>query len=319
MATIMDVKDVKKVVIIGAGIMGHSIAQVFAQSGIEVALVDVKEDLLERALRLVQANLNTLSDNNMIRCEDIPVILGRVHPTTNLADACKDADFALEAVVEIPDVKKEIFAQLGRYCGEDTVLASNTSSLDIFTIAGELKRRERMVVTHWFAPPHIIPLVEVVPGPETAPAVLNFAARLMERLGKRPVVMKMFTPSFIVNRIQQYIGMAVLEIITKGWATPEDVDLAVKTSLGVRLPVVGVVQTLDFTGLDLVAQVLKGSLGQVPPFIADLVEKGHLGAKTSKGIYDYGGRTEEEILRKRDGLYLATLAQLEKMNAFDPI
>ena len=315
----MDVKDVKKVLIIGAGIMGHSIAQVFAQSGIEVALVDVKEDLLERALRQIQANLNTLSDNGLVKRENIPAILGRVHPATDLAGACRDVDFALEAVVEIPEVKKEVFTQLELYCGEETVLASNTSSLDVFSITGALKRRDRIVVTHWFAPPHIIPLVEVVPGPETAPAVLNFAARLMERLGKRPVVMKTFTPSFIVNRIQQYIGMAVLEIITKGWATPEDVDLAVKTSLGVRLPVVGVVQTLDFTGLDLVAQVLKGSLGQIPPFIADLVEQGHLGAKTSKGIYDYGGRTEKEILQKRDGLYLAMLAQLEKMNAFAPI
>lgn len=299
--------------------MGHSIAQVFAQSGIEVALVDVKEDLLERALRQIQANLNTLSDNGLVKRENIPAILGRVHPATDLAGACRDVDFALEAVVEIPEVKKEVFTQLELYCGEETVLASNTSSLDVFSITGALKRRDRIVVTHWFAPPHIIPLVEVVPGPETAPAVLNFAARLMERLGKRPVVMKTFTPSFIVNRIQQYIGMAVLEIITKGWATPEDVDLAVKTSLGVRLPVVGVVQTLDFTGLDLVAQVLKGSLGQIPPFIADLVEQGHLGAKTSKGIYDYGGRTEKEILQKRDGLYLAMLAQLEKMNAFAPI
>lgn len=315
----MDAKDVKKSVIVGAGIMGHSIAQVFAQSGIEVGLVDVKEDLLERALRLIKANLKILSDNGLVRSEDIPVILGRVHPATDLAVACKDVDFALEAVVEIPDVKKEVFTQLERCCGEETILASNTSSLDIFSIAGALKRRDRIVVAHWFAPPHIIPLVEVVPGPETSPAVLNFTARLMERLGKRPVVMKTFTPSFIVNRIQQYIGMAVLEIITKGWASPEDVDLAVKTSLGIRLPIVGVVQSLDFTGLDLVSHVLKGSLGQVPPFIAELVEKGHLGAKTSRGIYDYGGRTEEEILRKRDGLYLSMLAQLEKMNAFKPI
>jgi len=315
----MDVKDVKKVVIVGAGIMGHSIAQVFAQSGIEVRLVDMKEELLERAVRLIKANLKTLSRSGLVKEEEIPKILARLYPTTDLAKAAKGANFVLEAVVEVPEVKKEIFQQLERFCSEETVLASNTSSLDIFSIAGELKRRDRIVVAHWFAPPHIIPLVEVVPGPETSPSVLNFTAQLMVRLGKRPVVMKTFVPSFIVNRIQQYIGMAALEIITKGWASPEDVDLAVKTSLGIRLPIVGVMQTLDFTGLDLVSHVLKGSLGQVPPFIAERVEKNHLGVKTSKGIYDYNGRSEEEILQKRDELYLAMLAQLEKMNAFNPI
>jgi 3-hydroxybutyryl-CoA dehydrogenase len=315
----MDAKDVKKVVIVGAGIMGHSIAQVFAQSGIEVRLVDMKEELLERAVRLIKANLKTLSGSGLVKEEEIPKILARVHPTTDLAKAAKGVDFVLEAVVEVPEVKKEIFQQLERFCTEATILASNTSSLDIFSIAGELKRRDRIVVAHWFAPPHIIPLVEVVSGPETSPSVLNFTAQLMVRLGKRPVVMKTFVPSFIVNRIQQYIGMAALEIITKGWASPEDVDLAVKTSLGIRLPIVGVVQTLDFTGLDLVSHVLKGSSGQVPPFIAERVEKGHLGVKTSKGIYDYNGRSEEEILQKRDELYLAMLAQLEKMNAFNPI
>jgi 3-hydroxybutyryl-CoA dehydrogenase len=315
----MDAKDVKKVVIVGAGIMGHSIAQVFAQAGIEVGLVDMKEEMLERAFRLMKANLKTLSESGLVKKEDVPAIMGRVHPTTDLAYAGRGVDFALEAVAEVPDVKKEIFTQLERYCGEETVLASNTSSLDIFNITRELKRRDRVVVAHWFAPPHIIPLVEVVPGPETSPAVLNFTARLMERLGKRAVVMKSFSAGFIVNRIQQYIGMAVLEIITNGWATPEDVDLAVKTSLGIRLPIVGVVQSFDFTGLDVVSDVLKGSLGQVPPFVADLVGKGQLGVKTSKGIYDYNGRSEEDVLQKRDELYLAVLAKLEKMNAFKPI
>ncbi|MDQ5987285.1 MAG: 3-hydroxybutyryl-CoA dehydrogenase [Syntrophus sp. SKADARSKE-3] len=315
----MDAKDVKKVVIAGAGIMGHSIAQVFAQSGIEVNLVDMKEDLLERAMRLIKANLKTLSGSGLVKEEDIPNILARVNPMTDLSSAAKGADFALEAVVEIPDVKKEIFLQFEKFCTEDTVLASNTSSLDIFGIAGELTKRDRIVVTHWFAPPHIIPLVEVVPGPETSPSVLDFTAQLMVRLGKRPVVMKAFVPSFIVNRIQQYISMAALEIVIKGWASPEDVDLAVKTSLGIRLPIVGVMQTLDFTGLDLVSHILKSSTGQVPPFIADRVEKGQLGVKTSKGIYDYNNRSEEEILKKRDELYLAMLAQLEKMNAFKPV
>ena len=315
----MDAKNVKKVAVIGAGVMGHAIAQVFAQAGINTGLVDLKTDALERADRLIKMNLRTLVANGLVQEKDVPGILGRIQMTTDLATAVKEADFVLEAVVEIPDVKKAVMKQLDQWCGEDVVLASNTSSLDIFTIAGEIKRRDRLIVAHWFAPPHIIPLVEVVPGPETSAPVLDFTSKLMKRVGKHPVVMKVFAPGFIVNRIQQYIGLAAIEIVSKGWATPEEIDLAVKTSLGIRLPIVGVMQTFDFTGLDLVAHVLKGSLGQVPPFIAERVEKGELGTKTSKGIYDYGNRSEEDILQKRDMMYLSMLAQLKKIHAFDPV
>ena len=313
----MDAKDVRKVVVVGAGVMGHSIAQVFAHHGVEVNLVDLDEKILERAMRLMRFNLDTLAEFGRVSRDEISAILGRVHPSTDLAAASRDVDFALEAVSEIEDVKRRVFSQLDEACPEGTVLASNTSGLDIFSIA-EVERPERLVITHWFNPPHIIPLVEVVPGPKTSQEVVSFAAELMERLGKRPVVLKEFVRAFIVNRIQNSIGLAVLEILEKGWATPEDIDIAVKTSLGIRLPIVGVVQTYDFTGLDVVRDVLK-SYGISHPLIEEKVRQGHLGAKTSKGIYDYGGRSEEEILKKRDGLYLRMLDHLEKIGAFEPV
>jgi 3-hydroxyacyl-CoA dehydrogenase len=311
--------EVKRVVVVGAGTMGHSIAQVFAQHGIETGLIDTKEEYLERAMRLIRFNLETLADHKVIAHNDIPAIIGRITPSTNLAQAAAGADFAIEAVVEVPEIKKAVFQQLVQTCHDETVLASNTSSLDVFSILGDIKKPERLVITHWFAPPHIIPLVEVVPGPNTSPATMDFAVLLMQRLRKRTVVLKQFVPSFIVNRIQQMIFFGVLEIMKNGWASPEDIDLAVKTSLGIRLPVVGAVQTLDFTGLDLVDTMLKSALGQSVPFIADPVAKGHLGVKSSKGLYDYNGRSEEEILRKRDERYLAVLDQLEKCDAFRPV
>jgi len=313
----MDAKDVRKVVVVGAGVMGHSIAQVFAHHGVEVNLVDLDEKILERAMRLMRFNLDTLAEFGRVSRDEVSAILGRVHPSTDLAAASRDVDFALEAVSEVEDVKRRVFSQLDEACPEGTVLASNTSGLDIFSIA-EVERPERLVITHWFNPPHIIPLVEVVPGPKTSQEVVSFAAELMERLGKRPVVLKEFVRAFIVNRIQNSIGLAVLEILEKGWATPEDIDIAVKTSLGIRLPIVGVVQTYDFTGLDVVRDVLK-SYGISHPLIEEKVRQGHLGAKTSKGIYDYGGRSEEEILKRRDGLYLRMLDHLEKIGAFEPV
>ena len=313
----MDPKNVKRVAVIGAGVMGHSIAQVFAQAGILVQLVDLKNDLLVHALKLVKSNLQTLADCGRVSPQKIPAILDRIHPTIDLAAAVREVDFVLEAVAEIPKVKKKVFAQLEAACPENVVLASNTSGLEIFKII-EVKNPSRLVVTHWFAPPHIIPLVEVVPGPATAPDVLQFAAGLMERIGKKPLVMKQFVQRFIVNRVQNAIVRTVLEMITNGWATPEQIDLAVKTSLGIRLPIVGVVQSLDFTGLNLIHDMTKGTETE-NPLIEEKVRQGHLGVTTSKGIYDYGGRSEEEILRKRDLLYLKMLDFLEGLEVFKPV
>jgi 3-hydroxybutyryl-CoA dehydrogenase len=313
----MDTKNVKRVAVIGAGVMGHSIAQVFAQAGILVHLIDLKDDLLARALKLVKSNLQTLADCGRVSPQEIPGILDRIRPTTDLAAAVREVDFIQEAVAEIPEVKKKVFAQLEAACRQDVVLASNTSGLEIFKII-EVKDRSRVVVTHWFAPPHIIPLVEVVPGPSTAPGVLQFSAELMERIGKKPLVMKQFVRRFIVNRIQNAIVRTALEIVTNGWATPEQIDLAVKTSLGIRLPIVGVVQNLDFTGINLIHDMAKGTTAE-NPLIEERVRQGHFGVSTSKGIYDYGGRREEEILRKRDLLYLKMLDFLESLEAFKPV
>jgi 3-hydroxybutyryl-CoA dehydrogenase len=313
----MDSSEVKRVLVVGAVVMGHSIAQVFAQAGIEVHLMDLKGDILDRAMDRVRSNLGTLAEFGRVRRDQIGAILGRIRPSTELPATGEEIDFAIEAVVEVPEIKKTIFSRLDALCGEDTVIASNTSSLDIFSIA-EIRRPDRLVVAHWFAPPHVIPLVEVVPGPKTKPEVVGFTAALMERIGKRPLTMKTFVPSFIVNNIQSAISRAVWEMLEKGVATPEEIDLAVKLTLGIRLPVVGVVQTSDFAGLDLMYDIMKQQ-DRLSPLIKEKVKKGHLGAKTSKGIYDYGGRSENEILKKRDERYLKTLEHLERISAFEPI
>jgi 3-hydroxybutyryl-CoA dehydrogenase len=313
----MNPQDVKKVAVIGAGTMGHSIAQVFAQAGIDVNLADVKQEVLNHSLQLIRANLKTLVDYGKVDSKDVPSILGRIHPTTDLTVAAEDVDFALEAVVEIPEVKKKLFTRLEELCPKRAVLASNTSGLEIFKII-EVKNLSRTVVTHWFAPPHIIPLVEVVPGPQTAPEVLQLTSGLMTRIGKKPIVMKQFVQRFIVNRIQNAIAFTALEMIANGWAKPEEVDLAVKASIGIRMPIIGVLQSLDFTGLGLVNDINK-NLGLKNPLIEEAVKQGHMGASTSKGIYDYGDRTEEEILRKRDTLFLKMLDHMEKIGAFDPV
>jgi 3-hydroxybutyryl-CoA dehydrogenase len=140
----------------------------------------------------------------------------------------------------------------------------------------------------------------------------------MERIGKKPIVMNQFVQRFIVNRLQNAIVFSAIEIVSNGWATPEQVDLAVKSSIGIRMPIIGVIQSLDFTGLGLVNDINK-SMGQKIPLIEDAVGKGHFGVSTSKGLFDYSGRTEEEILRKRDFLFLQMIDHLEKIGAFKPV
>lgn len=313
----MKPEDVRRVAVIGAGVMGHSIAQVFAHAGIEVNLADLKEELLAQAMQRMKGNLKTLADAGRIRADETPAILDRIHPFTEIRAATRDVDFAMETVAEVADVKRKVFQQLDEACPEGIVLASNTSSLDIFNII-EVKDPSRLAAAHWFAPPHVIPLVEIAPGPKTSPEAIEFTAALMERIGKRPLVMKQFVPGYIVNRIQNAIATAVLEMLVNGWTTPEEIDLAVKMTLGVRLPIVGVAQTLDFTGLRLIHDITSG-LGMSIPLIDDKVRNGHLGVSTSKGIYDYGGRSEEEILRERDSRYLKLLDHLNKTGAFKPV
>lgn len=308
---------VRKALVVGAGTMGHSIAQVFAQAGIHANLVDTDGKILDRAMGLVRTNLETLVEYGSLQRRQIPAVMRRIHPSTDLADGSREVDFAIEAVPEYPDLKRKVFSQLDQFCPAETIIASNTSGLDVFGIGG-IRDPSRLVIAHWFAPAHIVPVVEVVPGPKTSRDTVGFTARLMEKIGRKAVVMKEFVPLFIVNRIQKSILEAVYEMLANGWATPEEIDVAVKLSLGVRLPIVGVVQTLDFNGLDTVLALNKRD-GISVRMVEEKVRRGELGVKTSKGIYDYGGRRETEILRKRDLLFLRMLDYLKGINAFDPV
>ena len=314
----MALNNFKRIAVIGAGVMGHSIAQVFAQHGYALTLCDVNPDRIERALRLIESTLDTLVEFERLSREEIPGILSRIQMTTHLAESVREADLVIEAVPEIEEIKKGLFCELNRLCSKETVFASNTSGLNIFEVAAGVDCQERMVITHWFSPPHIMPLVEVVPGERTSPEVLSRTVALLKSAGKVPIVLKKFVPAFIVNRFQNALNRTAFEMIDNGWASPEDIDLAIKHTLGIKLPIVGILQALDFTGLDLIHQIMEG-LGVKSDFIEGKVKKGEFGAKTSKGIYDYPDRNELEILKKRDRSYFRMLDHLKKIHAFEAV
>ena len=313
----MKIDAIKNVTVIGAGLMGHGIAQLYALAGYSVRLMDTSKETLASAEPKIKSSLSTLKQKGLVTDEEITACMGRISLFTDLADAVIDADLVVEAVPEVIEIKEVVYKKLHEVCKPETIFATNTSGLDVFGLIDE-SRAPYLIATHFFAPAQIIPLVEVCPGPETREDVVAITEGLLKKIGKRPVVMKQYVPSFIVNRIQNYISMAVFEMLNNNWATPEEIDLAVKTSLGIRLPIVGVVQSLDFTGLDLVNDIMKSN-GMSMPFIEEKVEKGHLGAKTSKGFYDYDKRSEQEIVEKRDLQYLKMVEYLDEIEAYESI
>jgi len=296
---------IKTVAVVGAGTMGHALAQVFAQGGCAVWLADLDEAVLAKARSMISSNLKTLAETGCFPEDEIPAALDRISTTTRMDEAGRDADFVIEAVVEDVAAKKELFKTLDRVCPARAILASNTSYLNIFEFV-ETSRPEKILITHWFAPPHIVPLVEIVCGPRTSQATADTTRDLMLQLGKKPLVISKFLPGFIANRLQSALTQEVLFLLDNGYATAEDIDEAAKNSFALRTPIVGLVKRFDFAGLDLTQKILRNRQYEPPrlidhsPSVDRLVAQGKLGAKTGRGFYDYGNRTPEEITKKRD-------------------
>jgi len=311
----MRIDWIKRVLVVGAGTMGHSIAMVFAQGGYEVDLVDLREEVLDKALRLIRSNLQTLKEGGLIHSKAVPKIINRIRPSTSL-DVGERADFVVEAISEDQRAKSELFHVLDRICPAKTIISSNTSYLNIFSFA-KTSRPEKMLIAHWYVPPHLIPLVDVVKGPRTSKETVETVKTLLLKLGKEPVVMKKFIPGYIVNRLQRAMAREIFYLLEEGYASPEEIDRAVKNSLGVRIPVVGVVQRYDFAGLDLALTFEQNpsihlvSKARPPKMLMDLVRRGHLGVKSGKGFYDYSSREMNHVLKERDMKMIKLLKFLE--------
>ena len=311
------------VAIIGAGTMGHALAQVFAQGGYQVSLNDVSEEILQQARRLIASNLETLCQAGVFDpAEKSSVLEKRITYTTDLATAVATSGLVIEAIVEDREAKKGLFSELDRLCPPEALLASNTSYLDIYQLV-EATRPGQVLITHWFAPPHIVPLVEIVPGPQTTPETVAMVKKVLDGLGKQTIVLKKFLPGFIANRLQAALSLEVYHLLDNGYATPEDIDRATKASFGLRIPILGLVKRVDFAGVDLVQRILKNRSYTPPPVkgrsqvVDSMVSQGRLGVKTGKGFYDYGDSPIEEILRKRDVKLLKLREFLTELGEMD--
>ncbi|GHU08201.1 3-hydroxyacyl-CoA dehydrogenase [Betaproteobacteria bacterium] len=301
----MKLQDVKKIALFGAGTMGPGIAQVFAVAGYEVAMYSRKKETLDSALSVIRANLQTFVERGLLSQDVAAEAIKKIAPTQSIEEAAKDADVIVESIVEKKDAKKELYEQLNSLCPARTIFTSNTSALNIYDVV-PADRLPNTVIAHWFAPPHIIPLVEVVLGPKTGKETVDFTVELLKHVDRVPVIMEKFVPGFCINRILRVLGREIFFLLDNGYMTAEQLDLAVKASIIPRAMVLGLVQRYDFTGLDLSAKNLENKEFIDPPndnapkSLFDLVRRGDLGVKTGKGFFDYSDRSLEQVLKERD-------------------
>jgi 3-hydroxybutyryl-CoA dehydrogenase len=316
----MKLEEIQNISVLGAGIMGHGIAQSFLMGGYPVWLYDIRESILETAKKHIEKNLELFSQAGFIGKEDIEPILSRLSITTDLENTVEGSDFIVEAAPEDLSLKQELFQRVESLCRKDTIIATNTSSLILKDIGARVKTKERLIITHWFNPPHIVPTVEVVKGEWTSDETMETAYGLLTKIKKVPVKIYQELPGFLVNRIQVAMAREVFDLYEKGVASAADIDKAVKGSFGFRLASIGPLLTADFGGLELWLKVCEHlflhiqSSTDPPKALQRLVSQGHLGIKSGKGFYDYAidfSKAElDGAIQERDQEFLHRLKHL---------
>jgi len=284
-------REIRNIAIIGAGVMGHGIAQVFVMKGYNVNLVDVSEEILKKALQNIEWSINKFVEKKRIRKEDAEAALSRIKTTVSYEEATRDIDLMVEAVSENIDLKKKIFSRVDELAPAHTILASNTSTLSISEMGRVTKRPEKVVGMHWFNPPQLMQLIEVVKGEKTSDETVEKIIELSKALGKTPILCKKDVRGFIVNRILGLVFNEAFWTYYRKEATMEGIDSSVKYSGGFPM---GWFELCDYVGLDVayeVGRVLYEAYGErfkpCPEVIEPLVKEKKLGQKTGIGFYDW--------------------------------
>ena len=307
----MELGDIKNVTMVGAGMMGSGCAQVFAAGGYPVVLQSRTQATLDKAMATIRSDLVFLAERGVGRVEDIEATIGRITATQDLEEAVSNADFVLESAAENLELKQGLFRRMDDMVSPTTILATNTSVMSVTEIASRSSGRERIIGTHWWNPPYLLPLVEVVQTKDTAPWVIDVTMALMRKIGKRPVWVKKDVPGFVANRLQHALFREAISIVEHGICDAATVDEAIKGSWAMRLPMLAPMEGMDYGGLDLIHAIhsyvfkyLEDS-HEPSPYLTEKVERGELGFKT--GGVGFLTWTSEEMRALRANLldYLA--------------
>jgi 3-hydroxybutyryl-CoA dehydrogenase len=285
-----------RIAVVGAGLMGHGIAQVFALHGHDVAIYDSSAATLATAKDRITTNLRDLGD-------DVSAV-ERVRTYSELADAVRDADYVVEAVLEDLALKQRLFQMIEGAVRPETILASNTSVIPITAIMRGLRNRQRALGTHWWNPPYLVPLVEVIGTEWTSDAAIDSTIKLHTCIGKTPVHVKKDVPGFVGNRLQHALWRECIALVQNGICDAETVDTVIKESFGRRLAVLGPLENADLVGTDLtlaIHRTVLPDLDRTPgplPYLEQLVEQGKLGMKSGQGFRKWSPE-QQEALRQR--------------------
>ena len=307
----------KTIAVVGAGFMGPGIAQVFAARGHSVRLYGRTEGKFDSARQRIRANIGLMADYELAQKSDIDSVLSRISMTTNLEAACGDATLVVETIVEDLSIKQDLFAKLDRICEPATILSSNTSVLSITEIASKSIHKERIIGTHFYQPPHLVPLVEVTRTQASLDGHVDEVFRLLAECGKAPVRVLKDIPGFIANRMQHALWREAFALIDEGVCDAETIDVAVSNSFGMRLPVLGPVANADLVGLDLTNSIHtyilpKLNVSTTPAStLRDHLSLGELGFKTRKGFREW---TDESMTATKDQLSTFLLEVLRLRN-----
>ncbi len=297
-----------KIAVIGAGLMGHGIAQVFALAGHDVTIYDSFAATLATAKERILTNLRDLGDDQNA--------VDRVTPEGDLAKAVRDADYVVEAVLEDLPLKQKLFAEIEPHARPDAILASNTSVIPITAIMQGLTRRERALGTHWWNPPYLVPLVEVIETQWTSAEAIAFTMKLHANAGKKPAHVKKDVPGFIGNRLQHALWREAISLVENGICDAETVDTVIKAAFGRRLAVLGPLENADMVGTDLTLAIHRTVLPDIDsrpgpsPYLEKLVKDGKLGFKSGEGFRKWSPE-QQAALRS------TVLQHLKKARALD--
>ncbi|MEN6617814.1 MAG: 3-hydroxyacyl-CoA dehydrogenase family protein [Syntrophorhabdus sp.] len=294
---------IKNIAVLGAGTMGHGIGEIAALASWNVTICDISDEILAKALSNIQESLLATGHETTYRD-----IMSRIRGETSIPHAVENVDLVIECLPENLEFKQRIFLDIDRICGPGVILATNTSGLSPTAIARDLYHPERVIVAHFWNPPQLIPLVEVVPGDKTSRDVVERTMEWVSVLGKKPVRMNRECPGFIGNRLQLALLREALYIVEQGYADAEEVDKAMVYGHGRRLPVTGPFCSADMGGLDIfhnISTYLFKELSSMPEpsrLMQDLVEQGNLGLKSGKGFYDWSSEFKEKMVTARVAL-----------------